>query len=474
MMRRALSAFLLFAILASPMTALALNAIQIPAEQLVTDGSAPVAVSDAYLLPDRAHQVVLVCFSFRNLATASIESVEFHAGMVDQFDTERLGRDLVRNAKDRFPSGHLVQPPDPSSSVDESGDGSVSCWPLVTASDLSKFQGVDRSAKLKVDVIAVRFSDGSTWHRGGTFTRAYNADGSPYVLQPPNFNTTWTTETDSAPIAILAARIHSYATYDNRAKFKQCVSFRNITNKTASSISISYIFSNHDGKALPDGDDYHYQFDGTYTPPVEIDDQCWHADLPPARLVHAIGNELIRVTDVHFTDGSEWKRGDGWTKTYGADGSTLPSPLAMTGSSGGSTNPASPANPSNPSSVSGIGGVIGPSGQLYGEVAWDMSLDGGYGISLNQASAFDAQYQAMSQCKARAGANAANCTLITQGKALNSPSTRCVTLLTDGHVYHLGVGATPDEADLDAITQLHAAGGIADQARTIAKGCNNN
>lgn len=475
MMRSALGTLLLAAILASPLTASAQSFVPIPSDRLALDSSAPVSVSDVTLgLADHGKHL-RICFAFRNVASAPIESAEFHVALLDQFDSERLSTNVTRNAQSQFSPGRRIVPPDTSASgYADTNDGSQSCWTFASESDASSLQGINNDLKVKVSAVAVRFADGTTWHRGDTFSRAYNADGSAYVLQPERFDTTWDTEPDSAPVAVVGSSIRSYATFDNKAKFEDCTTFRTITNKAASSIRMVYYFSNADGKYLPASEDWNYTFEGTYTPPVLIQNKCWHGDLPPVSVVRSMRHELVRVTQVRFTDGTSWKRGDGWTKAYAADGSRLSSPLAMVGAS-----PAPDSNNNNsvtpaPQNVGGIGGVIGPSGQLYGEVAWDMSFDGGYGIALNQRSAFDAQYEAMSQCKSRAGANANNCVLIAQGKALNSPSTRCVTLISDGHVYRLGVGATQDDADLNALNTLHAAGGMADQAKTIVKGCNNN
>lgn len=470
-MRRALTAVLLVAFLASPRAVFAQRTIQIPSDRVTTDSAAPVAVSDVTLGVDNSNSHLRVCFAFRNLALSGVTSVEFHVGILDQFDNERISTTVIRNANSQFSSGRRVNPPDPSASgYTDTNDGTQSCWLFSNTAEVNKLQGMN-DLKLLIKPTAVRFADGTTWRPGDTFTRAYNADGSAYVLQTEPFDTTWSTEPDTAPVAIVSAGIRSYASFDNQPKMEQCTTFRNITNKPATSIRIGYVFSDASGNPLPNNENWHDTFDGTYTPPILIENKCWTAPLPAKRIVRAMRSEVVRVTEVHFSDGSQWKRGDGWTKAYNGDGSPLPSPLAM---SGVAPPPGpNPSNPNSPSNAGGLGGVIGPSGQLYGEVAWDMSFDGGFGIAVNQASEFDAQYQAMSECKSRAGANAGNCTLIAKGQALNSPSTRCATLISDGHIYRLGVGATPDDADVNAITTLRAAGGSPDAAKTIAKGCNN-
>jgi hypothetical protein len=452
-----------------PATASASGVLNLPAGNLVTDRQAPIAVSNVSISAGQ-DQRMRVCFSFTDLTTNPIKSAEFHVALLDQFGSERLAANVIRNANSQFASGRQMDPPDfTASGYTDTNDGSQSCWLVASAAEATNAIQGSNDIRVSVKVTAMQYADGTTWHPGDTFVRAFNADGSAFRFVPEAFDTTWSSEPDTAPVTILRAGLRSYALADNQPMMEQCVTFRNIGSKVATSIKIDYVFSDGNGTALPVAMDWHNTFTGTYTPPVLIEDKCWHAKLPPVATVRRMRAEVVRVLHVVYSDGSQWTRGDGWTKAYSGDGNALPSPLAMTGV----VNPTTPnANPSAPSTATGLGGVIGPSGQQFGEIAWDKTMNGGFGVAVNQPTAFEAQFQAMAQCRTRAGANGGACTLMVNGQGLNSSATRCATLVSDGHVYGLGLGATPDSADLNAITSLSSRNGSIDSAKTIAKGCN--
>jgi hypothetical protein len=468
-LRQALAAGLLFAFAAAPASVMAQQK-RVPDSDVATNAGSPMAISGVVLSPNVKQQSLRVCFSLTNLTAQNVSSAKFHFALLDQFGQEVLGANLTRNAAGNgFAPGRTVNPPDiTAAGYSDTNDGSQSCW-LVAVTNPAALQSVngEQISKMSLNVVAMTYVDGSVWTQGEKFARAFNADGSAFVFTPEQFQTSWSTEADTAPIAVTDASLESLASSDNKGQMQQCVSFRNVTNKVATAVKFAYIFTDAGGAALPNSLNWHNTFAGKFTQPILIENKCWAATLPPVSVVRRMRHEVVQVSSVSFIDGSQWTRGAGWVKAFNDAGNALSEPQTI--AAGSISNVVSPPNAQ---SADSLAGTVGPTGQRFGEIAWVKGSISAFGVADDQATPFDAQFAAMSACKTRAGASGGSCQLMLNGQALNSPATRCVILLFDGAHYAVGRGTSQEAADRDGINRLTSSGGSVDSARTIVKACN--
>lgn len=473
-MKQVFGAFLIAAYLLIPTVARAQMSDATRFTQL--DRNDPLAVSNVSLGADSAANTLRVCFAFRNLTSKDVTSAQFHFVIQDQFGTDHLSANFIRNANGAFPSGSVASPPNVTSpGFTDTNSGSQSCW--TTNASSNELAGINNSGKILITVAGVAFGDGTRWARGGTFPRAFNSDGSVFVFVPQPFVTSWTTVPDSSPVVVTAAGVRSLGGGD--PKMQQCISFRTSTNKVATSIFFRYVFSDANGIPVP-GENWHWTATGTFTPPILIADKCWTAALPPVATIQRMRREVISVEDVTFADGTEWKRGTQYFKAFSADGTAFTGPQPVVAAV---TQPApgtAPGLPAPSQTPSGFGGVIGPSGQQFGEIAWIVPTSLAQtalvtGSAIDKPTLFEAQHAAMEACEASAVAQAqdkSRCTLLIQGRGLNSAATRCAVLGMSGARFDLGLGLTLDDADLDLINKIRASGGSIEGIRYTVKVCN--
>jgi hypothetical protein len=473
-MKQAVGAVLMLALLIFPVAARS-QAMTDVSQYVVTDANDPLSIFNVSL--GAANQNALrVCFGFKNLTSKGVSSAEFHFAIKDQFGADRMTATLVRNANSAFSSGRVVDPPDPSAGgFSDTNDGSQSCWTF--AAQNGNLQGLGNGSKMEILVQALRFSDGTTWQHGATFARAFNHDGSAFEFVPEPFHTTWSTNADAAPVVVLGAAVRSITIPDVR--MEQCITFRNVTNKTATGIEFAYIFSDASGTPLPDALNFRSTFSGTFSPPILIENKCWTAALPAVDNIRRMRRETIRVNIVSFSDGTQWRRGSDYFKAFSADGSPFSGsqPIVANLDNGNNTpvqsfGPVQPVQPPAPVSNS-LGGVVGPSGQQFGEIAWIKGSQTAVGMATDKASAFQAQFAATSACQAKAAdQDKDKCELILKGLGLNSAATRCATMVFDGRAFAIGLGRSLDDSDIDAVNKLRSFGGSIEAARTLVKGCN--
>jgi hypothetical protein len=460
-MKRLLAVILAAAFFAFPL-AVSAAVTSVPSSDLRIDRDAPVSVSGATLSGTSDNNLRL-CFAFQNLAAKPITSVEFHFAVVDQFQSERISKTLVRNAASSFASGSLVSPPDfTSGSYSDTNDGSQSCWIVGSLSSLQQqLNGINNGGGLMIKAVAVTFNDGSIWRSGQSFARAYNYDGSSYSFVPQQFgHLTFRQNPNPAPIQLTRTSASAIAGGD-RGKLQDCISFRDISNKVASSVSMNFSYYDASKQKLFG---FNYTYDGTFTPPIHIENKCWTADLPAPALVSATKTYTVSITSVTFSDGSIWTPAVAWTRAYSEDGSAY---------TGAQPNVAANNNGAPAAANDNLGGIVGGTGQLYGAIAWDGANLSTFSIATNKTKVFDAQFDATAACKAKAGTNAENCSFVQTSKPLlNSSSSRCADVVSDGRAWRIGVAANADDAYLDALNQLRALGGAADSAKVLVKGCN--
>lgn len=313
--KRVLSALLSALFVLAPIGAAAQQ--QDASQYLRTNPRDPLRVFQLTIEPGNGS--IRVCFAFQNLTAQAVSSARFHFAIVDQFGTEALGRDFVRNTGSPWGAGQSVFPPDTTArGFADTNDGSQSCW--VVTNNGQSLSGLSNNSRFAVTVTGLSYDNGSVWHTGQTFRRAYNADGSAYVYTPPQFDTQWSTVTDSAPVAITNAGVRAAVDRSNTATMQLCATFRTVTNKVASSVKINYAFSDASRNAV--NADW-VRADGTFTPPILIENKCWAFGYPGEATVRRMKNVVVYVSEVHFTDGSSWTSGQQYVKAFDAGGSAV-------------------------------------------------------------------------------------------------------------------------------------------------------
>lgn len=429
-----------------------------------------------------------LCIGIINLTNRAVSSARIHFAIVDQFGSERVGLDFIRNFSPALGGGSRLSQPTPAS-VADTNDGSVSCWTFnVSNVDLN---GVNSNGGVTLTTTALAFGDGQTWQRGTPIALEFNRDGT----FPQFAYARVTEEPDRAPVRITSASVRNAAEFGGGVRTRPCASFRNVSNKVAASVTFVFILAKSTG-----GSQWlRYVENGTFTPPVLIEEKCGQFAFVGGDVTRQTNELLVRVTAVRFTDGTGWQRGQPYTKGFTGDGQpysgTAPPFVADTRFVGagdpdyaqrianlGSVpfsgpppgpGPAPGTSPApNPLTPGGIGGVIGPSGQLFGDIAWVPGMSATVASATDKGSVIDAGVAAMEVCRARAGAQAPNCQLLIKGAGLNSPASRCASLVFDGSIYRVGFAPTPGDAELNALTDLRNASGDVARHQYLATICN--
>ncbi|MGH7737061.1 MAG: hypothetical protein ACREMP_04240 [Candidatus Tyrphobacter sp.] len=326
MLRRSLAVTFLFALLLQPATAFVARAEAVGGNALVVDRSDPLSISNVDLSEAQNGQIRL-CFAYMNLTSRTVESAEFRFQIENQFGQVVYTTDVIDNSP--VGSGNTIQPPDRSDpNYRDVNDGSQSCWLL--GINNNSFPGIGSGSKVALTVVALRYDDGSTWRPGQQFPRAFAYDGTAYVYTPISFNTSWTTDTGTAPVAVVLASVYSNGTSPSDAHANGCVSYRNLTNKTATRVKFAFTFTDATGR--PSLGKYartvYWTDTGTFSPPRRnwnglIDNHCWSDPLPASDVVRSMRSVFIQVEAVGFSDGSQWTRGQQWYQSFSADGAPL-------------------------------------------------------------------------------------------------------------------------------------------------------
>lgn len=454
-----------------------------------SDRDAPLRVSKVTAAQLPQQDALRVCFAFQNLAVKGVSSARFHIAVLDQFNSEAIRKDVVFNSGSTLRSGGVSNPPDATATnVADTNDGTISCYLLSKAdATVSNFNGVQPSA-FQITVRNVRFDDGSTWATGQTFPRAYNADGTRFA---PAFPTTWSTNPENtAPFMVIGAGIHA-TTFGDPMR-EQCVTFRNLSDKVASFVKFSFTFTDENGSPLPDRA-FTNHVDGTFTPPVLVENKCTTNTLPPLDQIRRMRFEKISVAEVHYIDGTVWTPGQPFTKRFNAvDGTPytgsqpfqvptpIPAPTAAPTSA--PTAPPTPAPTAAPTAAptpapTPTGGTVidvPTGGGTYGEIAWVPGTFNIHGAVADQSSYDDARFGALDKCRAAAGSRKESCKAVigTKNPALKAGSARCAAFAFDGSKAALGYGTTRDEAMKNAIDTLEGEGGSLSNNHWIERICN--
>jgi len=268
----------------------------------------------------------LQCVNFRILSRKAVSAIKFTIFFEDQFGNTHSS--WVTERDGFFGSGTL------SRNV---------CFDVPT-------NRLDTSSsnitKLVLATTGVRFSDGSVWSRGQRFDQAYLPNGNRFTgtstvaRVPLNVAQNWA-DLGRSPVEVVTSST-GYDFADTRPR--QCVSFLNVSGKTATDVDFSFVYTDASNAPLVTQT---HDFSGTFTPPVEIDDKCVYVNLGANNTATRISHVDVHVTRVVFEDGSQWGSGQGFMRDYGNNGARLSSMVNVP-----------PSNPfSAPTVVGGTSGI---------------------------------------------------------------------------------------------------------------------
>jgi hypothetical protein len=181
------------------------------------------------------------------------------------------------------------------------------------------------------DLRRINWSNGSFWVREyENFTPRYVSTSTASVTTAPA-----TPEPERLRIQRYvvnnynAVPIHLYKVWLGNAsasrgrRYEQCVWFRNVSTKVATSVDFSFVVESYSGTVEADfgGIDR-----GTFTPPVNINDHCWLGPLWSDRVVRLMSREVVTVKRVTFADQTSWEHGMPFLRGYEDGGTRLPEP----------------------------------------------------------------------------------------------------------------------------------------------------
>ena len=224
--------------------------------------------------------------------------------------------------------------------------------------------------------------------------------------------------TKGSPIFITDTSV--FVDNNNASTFRACVSFRNVSQKPVNFVVFTFKFDDLLGNAIREGI---LRRSGSFGPGVNIEGKMsvlgGNSDSFNNCLNLAITSQqpnlfTIDVIEVHFDDGTVWKKGDPMPGTQ---------PTAQPGGGNGNAT-------ANVNGATGIGITLGSTGGTFGAIAWLPGSHKIFATSVDQTAQADADYDAQVKCNTLNGGGTA-CKLVLQ---LSGTKNRCGAILLDDTV----------------------------------------
>ena len=174
------------------------------------------------------------------------------------------------------------------------------------------------------ETATLSYSDKITWTSGEVWVRCASASTAAAATPVPErlrIQSYIVRNYKSLPVHIYLVGLHNS---DTGRYYNQCVSFRNVSTKVATSVDLSFVVESYSGAVEAD---FGVVDRGTFTPPVNIADHCWHGPLWSDRVVRLMSREVITVKRATFKDESSWEPGMPFLRGYENDGKQLPQPI---------------------------------------------------------------------------------------------------------------------------------------------------
>jgi hypothetical protein len=275
----------------------------------------------------------------------------------------------------------------------------------------------------------------------------------------------WRNLSGNSPIAV--TRTSTW--FNNDGSIRLCVNFRNVSNKAASRVRITFEFDDSFDRPMRDAV---LERSGSFGPGISIEGKMdllgGNSDSFNNCVDNVVGTntkptvEKIDVTDVIFEDGTRWKKGEPFVRAFDSGGGRVAAtPVA-------SPTPAGTAPAVTIGGATAVGGSVGPSGVAFGTIAWIPGSRTAYGVSTDAASQSDADFAAMLACTQLAK-GAPGCKPVVR---LYGTDNKCGAIATDEAKYSTGRGPNMSATIQSVLQALAAAGGTIAGNSVIASACN--
>jgi hypothetical protein len=275
----------------------------------------------------------------------------------------------------------------------------------------------------------------------------------------------WRNLSGSSPVAITRSSVF----FNNDGTVRLCVNFRNVSNKAASRVRVTFEFDDSFDRSMRDAV---LERSGSFGPGISIEGKMdllgGNSDSFNNCVDRVAGTttkptiEKIDVTDVIFEDGTRWKKGEAFVRAFDSGGGHVAAtPI------GGTPTPGA-ATAVNIGGATAVGGSVGSTTAAFGTIAWIEGSRTAYGVSTDAASQSDADFAAMTACTQLAN-GVAGCKPVVR---LFGSDNKCGAIATDEAKFSTGRGPNMSATIQSVLQALAVAGGTIGGNSVITSACN--
>lgn len=276
----------------------------------------------------------------------------------------------------------------------------------------------------------------------------------------------WHNLSGKSPILLTAS-----STFQNSdGSLRLCVSFRNVSDKTATVARITFELDDLLGNPLREAI---LDRSGTFGPGILIEGKMdalggnsdsFNNCVTVASTSIKAGNKKITVTEVRFADGSVWKKGDAFVQAFDDHGNRVTAATVQ----GTSTGTPAAETRVDIGGATAVAGTVGPAGTLFGTIAWVPGSRTAYGVSVDAQSQDEADFAAMTACTQLNGGNP-GCKPVAR---MTGPAKKCAAIATDGQRTAIAQGPDVSSTIQSVLAALAKAGGTIEGNSIVANRCN--
>jgi hypothetical protein len=285
----------------------------------------------------------------------------------------------------------------------------------------------------------------------------------------------WRNLSANAPVVV--TRTSTW--FNSDSTIRLCVNFRNVSNKAASRVRVTFEFDDSFDRPMRDAV---LERSGSFGPGILIEGKMdllgGNSDSFNNCVDRVSGTnskptiEKIDVTDVIFEDGTRWRKGEPWVRAFdNGGGRVIATPTggaAAPGTTPAGTTPAGSAPVVTIGGATGVGGVVGPAGSLFGTIAWVPGSRTAFGVAVDAQTQDEADFAAMTACTKLNGGNA-GCKPVAR---MTGNDKKCAAIATD--TVHTAIAQGPDLSSTiqTVLAVLAKGGGTIESNSIVANKCN--
>lgn len=274
----------------------------------------------------------------------------------------------------------------------------------------------------------------------------------------------WRNLSTAAPIVITQRSVW----FNSDGTVRLCVSFRNVSDKTATAARITFSLDDLFGSPLRQAV---VNRSGSFGPGILIEgkmdvlggnsdsfNNC--ATVNGTNVKPSL--ERIDVTNVNFDDGTKWAKGDSFVRAFDASGNKV-APTSVAGGTSGASNAVV-----NIGGATAVGGTVGPSGPLFGTIAWLPGSRTAYGVVVDAPTQDDADFAAMTACTKANNGNPG----CKPAVRMFGADKKCGAIATDLQKTATARGPDAGSTVQSVLTALAKEGGTVDGTSIVTSKCN--